>query len=225
MTAIIDIVGREILDSRGNPDRRGRCRPGGRRLGPRRRALGRLDRRPRSGRTARRRQGALSAARACARRSTRSTARSSTRCRASTPRTRSHIDAHDDRARRHAQQGPARRQRHPRRLARRRQAPPPRVRPAALPLCRRRRRPHPAGADDEHHQRRRPCRQPDRHPGIHDHARSARERSPRRSAWARRCSTRCKKAPEGRRAQHQCRRRGRLRAQPRFDARRRSTSS
>jgi enolase len=28
----------------------------------------------------------------------------------------------------------------------------------------------PAGADDEHHQWRRSCRQPDRHPGIHDHA-------------------------------------------------------
>ena len=27
-----------------------------------------------------------------------------------------------------------------------------------------------AGADDEHHQRRRACRQPDRHPGVHDHA-------------------------------------------------------
>ena len=27
-----------------------------------------------------------------------------------------------------------------------------------------------AGADDEHHQRRRACRQPDRFPGIHDHA-------------------------------------------------------
>jgi hypothetical protein len=28
----------------------------------------------------------------------------------------------------------------------------------------------PAGADDEHHQWRRACRQPDRLPGIHDHA-------------------------------------------------------
>jgi enolase len=41
---------------------------------------------------------------------------------------------------------------------------------AALPLCRRHRGPCPAGADDEHRQRRRACRQPDRHPGIHDHA-------------------------------------------------------
>ena len=41
---------------------------------------------------------------------------------------------------------------------------------AALPLCRRRLRPHPAGADDEHRQWRGARRQPDRHPGIHDHA-------------------------------------------------------
>ena len=36
--------------------------------------------------------------------------------------------------------------------------------PAALPLCRRRQGQHPAGADDEHHQWRRACRQPDRLP-------------------------------------------------------------
>jgi enolase len=41
---------------------------------------------------------------------------------------------------------------------------------AALPLCRRNLGPGPAGADDEHHQWRRARRQPDRHPGIHDHA-------------------------------------------------------
>ena len=44
------------------------------------------------------------------------------------------------------------------------------ARPAALPLCRRHLGAHAAGADDEHHQRRRARRQPDRHPGIHDHA-------------------------------------------------------
>jgi hypothetical protein len=43
-------------------------------------------------------------------------------------------------------------------------------RPAALPLCRRQPGLAPAGADDEHHQWRRSCRQSDRHPGIHDHA-------------------------------------------------------
>ncbi len=42
--------------------------------------------------------------------------------------------------------------------------------PAALSLCRRHLGACAAGADDEHHQRRRACRQPHRHPGIHDHA-------------------------------------------------------
>ena len=42
--------------------------------------------------------------------------------------------------------------------------------PAALPLRRRHRRAASAGADDEHHQRRRACRQSDRLPGIHDRA-------------------------------------------------------
>ena len=42
--------------------------------------------------------------------------------------------------------------------------------PAALPLRRWRVGPHPAGADDEHHQWRCACRQPHRLPGIHDHA-------------------------------------------------------
>ncbi len=41
---------------------------------------------------------------------------------------------------------------------------------AALPLCRRHPGARAAGADDEHRQRRRACRQPDRLPGIHDHA-------------------------------------------------------
>jgi hypothetical protein len=69
-----------------------------------------------------------------------------------------------------AQQGPAGRQRDPRRVARRGQGRGRFHRPAALPLCRRHLGAGPAGADDEHHQRRRTCRQPDRHPGIHDHA-------------------------------------------------------
>ena len=96
-----------------------------------------------------------------------------------------------DRARRHAEQGPARRQRHPRRLARGRQGVGDGLRPAALPLCRRQPGVAAAGADDEHHQRRRACRQSDRHPGIHDHAGQAPTASPRRCAWAPRCSMRC----------------------------------
>ena len=68
MTEIIDIVAREILDSRGNPTveveviARRRCR------GPRGGALRRLHRRARGARAARRRPGPLPAARACARR-------------------------------------------------------------------------------------------------------------------------------------------------------------
>ena len=80
------------------------------------------------------------------------------------------IDRADDRARRHTEQGPARRQRDPRGQPRLRQGGRGRSRRAALPLCRRRLRPHAAGADDEHHQWRGACRQPDRHPGIHGHA-------------------------------------------------------
>ena len=75
------------------------------------------------------------------------------------------------------EQGAARRQRHPRRVARGREGRGRRVGPAALSLCGRHAGPRPAGADDEHHQWRRPRGQPDRLPGIHDPARSARRRS------------------------------------------------
>ena len=51
-------------------------------------------------------------------------------------------------------------------------------------------RPHPAGADDEHHQRRRACRQSGRHPGVHDHAGRRRERGRGRALAAPRSSTR-----------------------------------
>ena len=45
MTAIIDIIAREILDSRGNPTVEVDVAARGRRLGPRRRSVRRLDRR------------------------------------------------------------------------------------------------------------------------------------------------------------------------------------
>ena len=77
---------------------------------------------------------------------------------------------HADRTRRHAEQGQARRQRHARGQPGLREGGGDRLGPAALPLRRRRLRAHPAGADDEHRQWRRARRQPDRHPGIHDHA-------------------------------------------------------
>ncbi len=125
---------------------------------------------------------------------------------------------HHDRARRHAEQGAARRQRHPRREPRRGQGGGGRSGPAALSLCRRPACAHLAGADDEHRQWRRSCRQPDRHPGIHDHAGGGAEPR-RRGALGRRDLPRAEEAAEGCRPQHQCRRRGRLRAQPQIDRR------
>ncbi len=85
--------------------------------------------------------------------------------------------------------------------------------PAALPLRRRRQGADAAGADDEHHQWRRARRQSDRFPGIHDHA-------GRRADLSRGLADGCRGVPhpqEGaarRRPQHQCRRRGRFRAEP-----------
>ena len=87
------------------------------------------------------------------------------------------------------------------------------LRHAALSLCRRHLGADPAGADDEHHQWRRACRQPDRLPGIHDHA-------GRRGDLCRGAALRlgnfphlARRAEEGR-PQHQCRRRRRLCAEP-----------
>ena len=65
---------------------------------------------------------------------------------------------------------------------------------AALPLSGRRQRASAAGADDEHHQRRGARRQPHRHPGVHDHAGRGGELRGSRSAWARRSSTPCARA-------------------------------
>ena len=101
------------------------------------------------------------------------------------------IDETHDRARRHAEQSPARRQCHSRRVACRRQSRGDRQARAALPLRRRHRGAHAAGADDEHHQWRRACRQSDRLPGIHDHAGRRADVLPKRCARARKSSTRC----------------------------------
>ena len=65
VSAIVDIVGREILDSRGNPTVECDVLLGVGHHGPRRRARRRLHRLARGDRAARRRQGALPAARAC----------------------------------------------------------------------------------------------------------------------------------------------------------------
>ena len=83
----------------------------------------------------------------------------------------------------------------------------------AVSLCRRRLCAHAAGADDEHRQRRRACRQSDRHPGVHDPA----DRRRHGRGWHPHGLGDLRRAEEGaarRRPQHQCRRRGRLRAEP-----------
>ena len=66
---------------------------------------------------------------------------------------------------------------------------------------------------DEHHQWRRARRQPDRLPGIHDHARR-RGQLPRGAAHGRRGLSCAQEGAARRRPQHQCRRRRRLRAEP-----------
>ena len=120
MSVIADVRAREILDSRGNPTVEVEVDAGRRRHGPRGGALGRLHRRARGGRTARRRQDAL-------RRQGRAEGGRGGQRRdlwtAGRPRRRgpAPIDRAADRARRHAEQVAARRQRHPRRVAGRRQ--------------------------------------------------------------------------------------------------------
>ena len=96
-----------------------------------------------------------------------------------------------DRARRDAQQGRARRERDPRRLARVRARLGVLVRPAAVPLPRRRRRADAAGPDVQHPQRRQARPGLDRLPGVHGHAGrrgDVQRRAPRRAP---RSSRRC----------------------------------
>ena len=190
MTAIIDIIGREILDSRGNPTVEVDVRAGGRQrwAAPRCRPAPRPARMRRSScATATRR---ATSARACRRRSTRSTARSSTPSAAWTPRSRRKIDEtmialdgtpNKSRLGANAILGVS--------LAVAKAAAQ-RQRPAALSLRRRHLGAPAAGADDEHHQRRRACRQSDRLPGIHDHAGRRADLRRRPAHGRRRSSTR-----------------------------------
>ena len=87
------------------------------------------------------------------------------------------------------------------------------LRHAALSLCRRHLGADPAGADDEHHQWRRACRQPDRLPGIHDHAGRRQDLCGGAALRLGDLPHLASGAEEGR-PQHQCRRRRRLRAEP-----------
>ena len=82
------------------------------------------------------------------------------------------------------------RQRDPGRLARAGQGGGGVERPAALSAHRRRSRARAADAHDEHHQRRRPCRQQRRHAGVHDRAGGCADASPKPCAGASRSSTR-----------------------------------
>ena len=188
MSEIEHVVGREVLDSRGNPTvevevvlATGRARAG-------HRAVGRVDRRARGGRAARRRRALRRQGRRDrGRQRQRRDPRRGPRLRGARPARHRH-DA--DRPRRHRQQGPPRRQRDPRRVARGGQGGRRRARAAAVPLRRRRQRPRAAGADDERAQRRRARRQQRRLPGVHDHAGRRGVVSPRRCAGASRRTTR-----------------------------------
>ncbi len=178
MTAIVDIIGREILDSRGNPtvevDVMLEDGAIGRAAVPSGASTGAHEANElRDGDKSRYlRQGRAEGGRRRQRRDLRRPLRhgrrgpAADRCGADQPR-------------RHAEQIPPRRQRDPRRLTRHSQGRRAGPRAAALSLRRRHQCAHPPGADDEHHQRRRPRRQSDRHPGIHDHA--GRRRHVRRS--------------------------------------------
>ena len=136
---------------------------------PRRRAVRRLHRRARGGGTARRRPNAT-AARACSSAVANVEGEIFDASAAWTPRTgRASTTLMIELTARRTSPGSAptrssaSRWRSPRR-------PPRRSRPAALPLYRRPAARAPAGADDEHRQRRRSMPTTRRHPGIHDHA-------------------------------------------------------
>ena len=200
----------------GQSDRGGGRAAGERRAGPRRRAVGRLDRQARGGGAARRgrplpRQGRAQGHRRGERRYLR-------RGVGLRGRGAGEDRRHHDRARRHAQQGAAWRQRHSRGQPRGRPRGGPRAAPAALPLRGRGGSPHAARADDEHRQWRRARRQPDRLSGVHGHARGRRHAVGGRAHGLGDLSHAEEGAGEGG-PQHECRRRGRLRAEHRLRAR------
>ena len=103
------------------------------------------------------------------------------------------------------------RQRDPRSQPCGRQGRRPRARPAPLSVRRRTLRAPFAGAADEHPQRRRPCRQPHRHPGIHDRAPGCRQHG-RGGALGLGSVPRAPPCARRSRSQHQRRRRRGLRA-------------
>ena len=188
MTAIVDIVARQILDSRGNPTvevdvvledgSMGRAAvPSGASTGAHEAVElrdGDKSQVPWQGRHQGRRGGQWRDPRSCRRHG------------GGGPDRRR---PGDGRSRRHAEQGASRRQRHPRRLARRREGRGRGCGAAALSLCRRHAGAGAAGADDEHRQWRRARRQSDRFPGVHGHADRRVVIRRRLCASAPRCST------------------------------------
>ena len=184
----------------------------GRRLGrPGGGAVRGLDRRPRGGRAARRRQGAVRRQGRPARGRQRDRHDRAGALRARRGRPGRHRRA-PVRARRHAEQGRARRERDPRRLARLRPRGGRVVRPAALPLPRRGRRADAAGPDVQHPQRRQARPGLDRLPGVHGHAGRRRRPSPRRCGPGAEVFAALRGDPPRRRPCHRPGRRGRLRA-------------
>ena len=193
MSAIVDIVGREILDSRGNPTVEcdvllesgvmGRAAvPSGASTGSRE-AIELRD----GDKSRYLRQGRAQGRRAHQHRDLRG--------RAGPGRLRAGLPGPDaDRPRRHRQQGPPGRQRDAGRLdgrgARRRG----RKRPAAVPLLRRHGQDADARADDQRDQRRRARQQQPGHPGVHDPADRRAHRSAKRCATVPRCSTRSRRS-------------------------------
>ena len=189
MSAIVDVRGREILDSRGQSHRRGRGHARDGRTRPGRRAVGRLDRRPRGRRAPGRGQGPLPRQGRPHGRRERQHGDRDGRPRLRGSGAARHRPHHDRASTARPTSGSSARTRSS-------ASPWPTPRAAAIEnehaalgaTSAGEARP-PARADDEHPQRRRPRRQQRRHPGVHGRCPSAPRRSPRLSAWASRSST------------------------------------
>ena len=212
MSEIIRVHAREILDSTGQPHRRG----GGHAVvGNHRQGVGALrglHGRARGPGASRRQQGALPGqgrpeGRPERHPEDRPRARRDGRLRAAPAR------LHDDRARRDGDQARPRGKRHPRRVAGLRPGGRRENRDAPVPLHRRglcQGHPRPAC---EYHQRRDARRQQRGHPGVHDHARR-RPELPRGDPHVRRGLPQPALGPQGEGLQHRRGRRGRFCAQP-----------
>ena len=194
MSRIAEIRGREIIDSRGNPTVEADVVLESGALRPRRGALGRLHRLARGGGAARWRSASAFSARAC--------------CKAVehvNGAIRRVVLGHDAQDQRGLDDKLIARGRHRQQIASSarmrssRYRSPPRMPPRATARCRctailaARGAARHAGADDEHHQRRRARGQQRRHPGVHDPADRRAVAVRGACATARRCSMRSRK--------------------------------